>query len=84
VALHPAGAAELAEMLGFISQWLAGDPALQTSLTRFTGHPALTTQDLQDDLDRFIFLLGESDGQDLFGLGESDSQDLFGGDEPAA
>jgi len=75
VTLHPADAAELAEILGFISQWLACDPGrLEAPLARFAGHPAYTTAHLRGDLDRFIFLLGESDGEDLSG----------GGDEPAA
>lgn len=71
MALHPADTAELAEMLGFISQWLACDPGpLEASLTQFAGHPACTTMQLRGDLDRFIFLLGHSDGEDLFGGGE--------------
>jgi hypothetical protein len=72
---HLADAAELAEMLGFISQWLACDAGpLEASLAEFAGHPACTTTHLRGDLDRFIFLLGQSDGEDLFG----------GGDEPVA
>lgn len=63
VTLHPADAAELAELLTLISNWLASDPAhLQPSLARFIGHPAYTTQHLRDDLDRFVFLLG-GDGE---------------------
>jgi hypothetical protein len=59
--LDLADAAELAEILAFISQWLARDPSLESSLAAFTGHPACTTQNLRDDLDRFTFLLGATD-----------------------
>jgi hypothetical protein len=69
VTLSPADAAELAEILGFIGQWLASDPhRLQASLGQFVGHPAYGTRHLRDDLDRFIFLLGGSDGEELFAL----------------
>ena len=69
VTLNPADAAELAEILGLIGQWLASDPhRLQASLGQFIGHPAYTTQHLHADLDRFIFLLGGSDGEELFAL----------------
>ena len=61
-------AAELAEMLQFLSQWLARDPArLAASLEQFVGHPAYGPQDLRADLERFVFLLGGSDGEPLFG-----------------
>jgi hypothetical protein len=61
-------AAELAEMLQFLSQWLARDPArLAASLAQFVGHPALGIAQLHDDLERFVFLLGGSDGEQLFG-----------------
>jgi hypothetical protein len=66
VTLHPADAAELADILTFISDWLARDPArLQPSLAAIIGHPAYTTQNLRDDLDRFAFLLGGSDGEEF-------------------
>lgn len=61
--LHPADAAELAEMLTFISERLARDPRLESSLADFAGHPAYGTQHLRGDLDRFIFLLGGHDGE---------------------
>jgi hypothetical protein len=61
VTLDTADAAELAEILAFISQWLARDPSLESSLAAFTGHPAYATRHLRDDLDRFTFLLGASD-----------------------
>jgi hypothetical protein len=61
-------AAELAEMLQFLSQWLARDPGrLGPSLEDFVGHPAYGITQLRDDLERFVFLLGGSDGEPLFG-----------------
>jgi hypothetical protein len=45
----------------------AGDPArLGPSLEDFIGHPGYGTAQLRQDLDRFIFLLGGSDGESLF------------------
>jgi hypothetical protein len=66
--LDTADAIELAELLQFLSDWLATDPArLGASLLAFVGHPAYGTRELQDDLHRFAFLLGGSDGEPLFG-----------------
>jgi len=66
--LDAADAAELAEMLQFLSEWLARDPArLSASLEQFVGHPAYGTAQLRQDLDRFTFLLGGDDGESLFG-----------------
>ena len=63
-------AAELAELLQFISQWLARDPdRLGISLEAFVGHPAYGAAQLRQDLNRFIFLLGGEDGESLFGHG---------------
>ena len=63
-----ADAAELAELLQFLSQWLARDPArLGDSLAQFVGHPAYGLAQLGGDLERFVFLLGGSDGAQLFG-----------------
>ncbi len=63
-----ADAAELAEMLQFISEWLARDPArLSASQKQFAGHPAYGTAQLRQDLNRFTFLLGGDDGESLFG-----------------
>jgi hypothetical protein len=68
VKLDAADAAELAEMLQFLSQWLARDPArLTASLAEFIGHPAYGIAQLRQDLERFVFLLGSSDGEPLFG-----------------
>jgi hypothetical protein len=64
-------AAELAEILQFLSQWLARDPGrLGASLEEFVGHPAYGITQLRDDLERFVFLLGGSDGESLFGPGQ--------------
>lgn len=66
--LDVSDAAELAEMLQFLSQWLARDPGrLGASLAEFVGHPAYGLPQLLDDLERFVFLLGGSDGEPLFG-----------------
>jgi hypothetical protein len=68
VKLDSSDAAELAEMLQFLTGWLARDPArLATSLEEFVGHPAYGLHDLRSDLERFVFLLGGSDGEPLFG-----------------
>ena len=68
VKLNAADAAELAEMLQFLSEWLARDPArLSASLAQFVGHPAYGLAQLCGDLERFVFLLGGSDGERLFG-----------------
>jgi len=68
VKLDTADAAELAEMLQFLSEWLAHDPArLAASRAEFVGHPAYGLPQLRQDLERFVFLLGGSDGEQLFG-----------------
>jgi hypothetical protein len=68
VKLDAVDAAELAEMLQFLSQWLDRDPArLGASLEEFVGHPAYGLPQLREDLERFVFLLGGSDGEQLFG-----------------
>ena len=70
VKLDAADAAELAEMLQFLSEWLTRDPArLAASLEEFVGHPAYGLAQLRGDLDRFVFLLGGSDGEALFDSG---------------
>ena len=62
-------AAELAEMLTFLADWLSGTQkqALRQSLAAFVGHPAYDLDALHADLHRFVFLLGVSDGEELFG-----------------
>jgi hypothetical protein len=68
VKLDTTDAAELAEILQSLSQWLARDPArLAGSLAEFVGHPAYGLGELRSDLERFVFLLGGSDGEALFG-----------------
>jgi hypothetical protein len=70
VRLDAADAAELAELLQFLSQWLASDQGrLGASLGQFVGHPAYNFGELRQDLDRFTFLLGGDDGESLFGPG---------------
>ena len=61
-------AAELAEMLTFLTNWLSGSQkqALAQSFAAFVGHPAYNTDTLCADLRRFVFLLGASDGEELF------------------
>jgi hypothetical protein len=52
-----------------LSQWLARDRGrLAASLSEFAGHPAYGLDELRGDLERFVFLLGGSDGETLFGL----------------
>jgi hypothetical protein len=40
---------------------------LAASLEEFTGHPAYGIVQLRGDLERFVFLLGGSHGESLFG-----------------
>jgi hypothetical protein len=62
-------AAELAETLTFLAAWLSGSQkqTLADSFAAFVGHPAYDTDALRADLHRFVFLLGVSDGEELFG-----------------
>ena len=62
-------AAELAEMLTFLAGWLSGSqkPVHEQSLSAYAGHPAYDTNSLSADLHRFAFLLGETNGEELFG-----------------
>ena len=68
ITLDLADATELAETLTFIADWLSGSqqPAL-AQLATFAGHPAYGIDTLRADLHRFVFLLGVSDGEELFG-----------------
>lgn len=60
-------ATELAELITFLTDWLAADPdTLNASLTRYVGHPAYDLTQLNQDLHRFAFLLGGNDGEPLF------------------
>ncbi len=66
--LDAGDAAELAELLQFLAEWLARDPGrLAASLEEFVGNPAYNLGQLRQDLDRFTFLLGGDDGESLFG-----------------
>ena len=67
VNLEAVDAAELAELLGFVRVWLTADhELLDASLQRFVGHPGYDVDRLRGDLDRFTFLLGGDDGEQLF------------------
>jgi len=69
ITLNPVDAAELAETLTFLTQWLSGSHkhTLAGSFAAYVGHPAYNTDTLCTDLRRFVFLLGASDGEELFG-----------------
>jgi hypothetical protein len=69
ITLDAGDAAELAEMLTFLADWLASSQqqVLAGSLASFVGHPAYNANALRADLHRFVFLLGVSDGEQLFG-----------------
>lgn len=72
ITLDTADAVELTETLQLITGWLTADPAtLAMSFLAYIGHPAYGISQLQDDLDRFAFLLGGNDGEPLFGLPQS-------------
>ena len=72
--LDLADAAELAETLTFISQWLGGTDHAQlaASFGRVIGTPGYDLTDLRTDLARFTFLLGHDDGEQLFGHDEGE------------
>jgi len=69
ITLDPADAAEVAETLTFLTQRLSGSQkqALAESFAASVGHPAYNTVTLCTHLCRFIFLLGASDREELFG-----------------
>jgi len=73
VHLDLADAAELGEMLTFISQWPGGTDHAQlgASSGRFIGTPGYDLAELRTDLARFTFLLGHDDGEQLFGTSEA-------------
>jgi hypothetical protein len=68
ISLNHSDAIELAELLTFLADWLcsAHKHTLADSLTTY-GHPAYSLDELHADLHRFVFLLGLSDGEELFG-----------------
>jgi hypothetical protein len=69
ITLDLSDATEIAETLTLLTQWLSGSHKhiLADSFGAFIGHPAYNTGTLCTDLRRFVFLLGASDGEDLFG-----------------
>jgi hypothetical protein len=68
VNLDTGDVAELAELLQFLHDWLGADPGrLGESLSGFVGSRAYDLAELCADLNRFVFLLGGSDGEVLFG-----------------
>jgi len=72
VCLDAGDAVELGEILGFIGDWLLSDRySLAESLGRFVGSDGCDIeQQLHEDVARFGFLLGVSDGDDFFGGAE--------------
>jgi hypothetical protein len=68
ISLDLADAAELAETLTLITHWLTShEDAVAGSFAAFIGHPAYGIDALRADLHRFTFLLGASEGEELFG-----------------
>ena len=69
ITLDPVDAAEHAEVLTFLTQWLSGRQkhALAESFAAFVGHPAYNTDTLCADPHRLVFLLGASNGEGLSG-----------------
>ena len=67
--LNATDAAELSELLTFLSDWLNGTDSnhLAASLQRFVGTTGYDPTELRTDLARFTFLLGNDDGTQLFG-----------------
>jgi hypothetical protein len=62
-------AVELGELLTLLADWLSSSQqrALADSLKAFVGHGAYDLAELHNDLHRFVFLLGLSDGEQIFG-----------------
>ena len=67
--LEPSDAVEVAELLTFLTDWFTGSQrqTLADSLSAYVGNAALGVDALATDLHRFVFLLGLSDGEQLFG-----------------
>ena len=64
VTLAPDHAIELTELLEFLNGWLTSDhDHLNASLLRYVGHPAYDINRLKADLARYVFLLGDDDGE---------------------
>jgi hypothetical protein len=69
IRLDVGDAIELAELLTLLAEWAAGsqEQILANSLASYLGSPGYDLTALRNDLRRFVFLLGLSDGQQLFG-----------------
>jgi hypothetical protein len=69
VNLELSDAVELAELLTFLADWLTSSQrqTVAASLAAFVGHDTFGVDELAADLHRFVFLLGLSDGEQLFG-----------------
>ena len=69
ITLDTTDAAELAQTLTFLANWLSGSQrqTLAGSFAAYVGHPAHDIGSLRADLHRFAFLLGETDGEELPG-----------------
>jgi hypothetical protein len=69
ITLDTGDAAGLAQTLTFLADWLTGSrkQILADSFAASVGHPVYNTDALPADLHRFAFLLGETDGEELFG-----------------
>jgi hypothetical protein len=65
--LELSDAAELAELLQFLRDWLSsGHDHLHSALEAFVRNAHYGLPQLRADLDRFTFLLGGNDGEPLF------------------
>ena len=75
VHLTVADAIELAELLTLIGQWLHGadQDQLAASFARFIDANGYDLAALRTDLARFSFLLGNDNGEQLFGTTETAS-----------
>ena len=69
IRLDISDAVELAELLTFLADWLTSSrqTVLADSLNAYVGHDAYPIDALRAELHRFVFLLGLSDGHQLFG-----------------
>lgn len=63
VRLAAVDAIELFELLQLVNDWISVDPIARRRLSRFIDNPAWTPDDFCIDLDRFVFLVGGSDGE---------------------
>jgi hypothetical protein len=69
--LDAVDAVRLGELLEFLGGWLTCDgDRLGGSLRRFVGSDAYEIDELRAELWRFAFLVGGTDGEELFGEDE--------------